>query len=109
MAEQHETGKRAIGKRVTRIEDLAVLCPTCHRWAHVKAGNRLHPLPAEDVRRRARLTGSGTSHDGFSCRYRSEFCLSTVQGRGRRGLAMVQAIAKYGKDRSSAEVETQAR
>jgi len=35
------------GVRVTRVEDLVCLCPTCHRVAHTRA----YPLSIEEIRR----------------------------------------------------------
>ncbi len=51
MFDAHHLSPLAAGERETRVCDLAVLCPTCHRWAHAKAGDRLHPLPIGQVRR----------------------------------------------------------
>ncbi len=51
MFDAHHLSPLEAGERETRVDDLAVLCPTCHRWAHAKAGDRLHPLPVEQVRR----------------------------------------------------------
>ena len=53
----HKQPLAATGVRETRVDELAVLCPTCHRWSHKKAGNRLHPLPVEEVRRGRRQAG----------------------------------------------------
>jgi predicted HNH restriction endonuclease len=39
------------GERETLLEQLAVLCPTCHRWAHVKAPDPLSPLPLHEIRK----------------------------------------------------------
>jgi 5-methylcytosine-specific restriction enzyme A len=41
----------AAGERNTRVDDLAVLCPTCHRWAHAMADDKLSPLPIDAVAR----------------------------------------------------------
>ena len=54
MFDAHHKEPLALRERRTRIADLAVLCPTCHRWAHAKAGNRFLPLSVEDVRKRVR-------------------------------------------------------
>ena len=51
MFDAHHPKPLEVGERRTRVEHLAVLCPTCHRWAHAKAKARLHPLPVEEVRR----------------------------------------------------------
>ena len=37
MLEVHHIEQLATGKRITRLRDLAVLCPLCHRRAHVRA------------------------------------------------------------------------
>ena len=47
----HKKPLAATSERETQMNDLAVLCPTCHRWAHAKAEDRLHPLPVKEVRR----------------------------------------------------------
>ncbi len=51
MFDAHHLHPLAIGERESRIEDLAVLCPTCHRWAHTKANDKLDPISAEEVSR----------------------------------------------------------
>ena len=51
MFDAHHLSPLALGTRESDVNDLAVLCPTCHRWAHAKAGDRLHPLPVEQIRR----------------------------------------------------------
>lgn len=45
----HKKPLASTGVRNTRVKDLAVLCPTCHRRAHEKAGDRLHPLSVKQV------------------------------------------------------------
>ena len=45
----HHLQPLAAGIRESRVDDLVVLCPTCHRWAHVKAEDKLSPLSVEDV------------------------------------------------------------
>ena len=35
------------GDRITRIDDLAVLCPNCHRCCHALGEHRLKPIPVE--------------------------------------------------------------
>lgn len=37
------------GPRETTLDDLAVLCPTCHRWSHAKGTDRLNPLPISEL------------------------------------------------------------
>jgi predicted HNH restriction endonuclease len=39
----------AAGIRDSRVDDLVVLCPTCHRCAHMKADDKLSPLSVEEV------------------------------------------------------------
>ena len=51
MFDAHHLSPLVLGERKSRVSDLAVLCPTCHRWAHYKAGDRLHPLPVKQIRR----------------------------------------------------------
>ncbi len=58
----HKKPLAATGARETRVKDFAVLCPTCHRWAHAKAGDRLHPLPVKQVRRGRRLACRSKRH-----------------------------------------------
>ncbi len=50
MFDVHHLKPLAAGKRKTTLDDLAVLCPTCHRWAHAKSANRLRPIPVEEIR-----------------------------------------------------------
>lgn len=54
MFDAHHKHPLEAGERVTRVEDLAVLCPTCHRWAHARAEDRLQPLSVGEVRRARR-------------------------------------------------------
>lgn len=49
MFDAHHLQPLAAGVRESRADDLAVLCPTCHRWAHVKAPDLLSPLTVSDV------------------------------------------------------------
>jgi len=41
----HHLFPLACGVRETRIDDFAILCPTCHRLAHVLGIDKLQPLP----------------------------------------------------------------
>ena len=50
MFDAHHLEPLVCGERVSEPSDLAVLCPTCHRWVHRKAGDKLHPLPVEEIR-----------------------------------------------------------
>lgn len=49
MFDAHHLQPLAAGIRESRADDLVVLCPTCHRWAHVKALDLLTPLTASEV------------------------------------------------------------
>ncbi|AYD02695.1 HNH endonuclease [Neorhizobium sp. NCHU2750] len=49
MFDVHHLYPISAGPRQTALSDLAVLCPTCHRWSHAKGDNRLTPLPIKDV------------------------------------------------------------
>lgn len=46
----HHLQPLSAGRRESRIDDLVILCPTCHRWAHAKAKDKLSPLSIETVR-----------------------------------------------------------
>lgn len=46
----HHLTPLAVGLRETRVDDLAVLCPICHRLAHLLAPDRLNPLTPSAVR-----------------------------------------------------------
>lgn len=47
----------AAGERETHVGHLAILCPTCHRWAHAKGASVYEPVPVKGVRA-ARSTGA---------------------------------------------------
>lgn len=49
MFDAHHLQPLAAGVRTSRADDLVVLCPTCHRWAHVKASDLLSPLTVSEV------------------------------------------------------------
>lgn len=49
LFDAHHRMPMAHGERVSSLDMFAVLCPTCHRWAHEKATNRLYPLQPEKV------------------------------------------------------------
>ncbi|MCZ6863684.1 MAG: HNH endonuclease [Alphaproteobacteria bacterium] len=49
MFDAHHLRPLAVGERKSRPDDLAVLCPTCHRWAHAKAEDKLSPVPVEEI------------------------------------------------------------
>lgn len=44
MFDAHHLNPLAAGIRETHVSDLAILCPTCHRWAHAKGTDKLSPL-----------------------------------------------------------------
>lgn len=50
MFDSHHLDPLACGIRESRIDDFAVLCPTCHRWAHVHGVDRLQPLAVNELR-----------------------------------------------------------
>lgn len=56
LFDAHHLEPLATGIRETRIDDFAVLCPTCHRWAHHKSADVLQPLPIDELRE-ARANG----------------------------------------------------
>ena len=49
MFDAHHLQPLAAGTRDSRVDDLVVLCPTCHRWAHAKAEDKLSPLSVVEV------------------------------------------------------------
>lgn len=49
MFDAHHLQPLAAGVRESRADDLVVLCPICHRWAHVKAPDLLSPLTISEV------------------------------------------------------------
>ena len=49
MFDVHHLRPISAGERVSRVDDLAVLCPTCHRFAHWKSQERWLPLPVSTV------------------------------------------------------------
>ncbi|WP_417481295.1 HNH endonuclease [Maricaulis sp.] len=49
MFDAHHLYPIAAGERVTRVDDLAILCPRCHRWAHHKSEDPLTPLPINQI------------------------------------------------------------
>ncbi len=58
MFDAHHLQPLAAGVRESRTDDLVVLCPTCHRWAHVKASDLPSPLTVSEV---AKALGSERS------------------------------------------------
>jgi hypothetical protein len=51
MFDVHHMQPLAAGVRESRVDDLVVLCPTCHRWAHMKAEDKLSPIPIHEIAR----------------------------------------------------------
>lgn len=49
MFDAHHLEPLAAGTRESRVDDLAVLCPTCHRWAHSKADDKMKPIPVAEI------------------------------------------------------------
>jgi hypothetical protein len=49
MFDAHHIQPLAVGIRHSRVDDLVVLCPNCHRWAHAKAEDKLSPVPVADI------------------------------------------------------------
>lgn len=50
LFDAHHTNPIYVGVRKTSVSDLAVLCPTCHRIAHVMAATIWLPLAVTDIR-----------------------------------------------------------
>lgn len=46
----HHLHPIAAGIRATRIDDLAVLCPTCHRLSHRKSADPMRPIPVDKIK-----------------------------------------------------------
>jgi hypothetical protein len=49
MFDAHHQQPLATGLRESRVDDLAILCPRCHRWAHSKADDKLSPVSVQDI------------------------------------------------------------
>lgn len=64
MFDVHHLQPLAVGVRDSRFDDLAVLCPTCHRWAHAKAEDMLSPLSVEEV---AKVMSRGSGRGWAGC------------------------------------------
>lgn len=50
MFDAHHLYPISLGIRETRLDDLVILCPSCHRYSHVKAENKLNPLDVATLR-----------------------------------------------------------
>ena len=44
LFDAHHLDPLACGVRNSRVDDFALLCPTCHRWSHVHGASPLQPL-----------------------------------------------------------------
>jgi predicted HNH restriction endonuclease len=50
LFDAHHLNPLACGIRQSRIDDFAILCPTCHRWAHLFGPDKLQPLSIAELR-----------------------------------------------------------
>lgn len=50
LFDAHHLDPLGTGPRWSSVESFAVLCPTCHRWAHFKAADPLHPISIVELR-----------------------------------------------------------
>jgi 5-methylcytosine-specific restriction protein A len=50
LFDAHHLDPLGKGPRWSSVESFAVLCPTCHRWAHCKAADLLQPIPISELR-----------------------------------------------------------
>lgn len=50
LFDAHHLDPLGKGPRWSNVENFAVLCPTCHRWAHWKAADVLQPIPISALR-----------------------------------------------------------
>jgi 5-methylcytosine-specific restriction enzyme A len=50
LFDAHHLDPLGKGPRWSSVESFAVLCPTCHRWAHAKASDLLQPIPISLLR-----------------------------------------------------------
>jgi 5-methylcytosine-specific restriction protein A len=50
MFDAHHLIPICVGERESRVEHFAILCPTCHRWAHSKAPHVYSPVPIAELR-----------------------------------------------------------
>jgi hypothetical protein len=66
LFDAHHLEPLATGIRESRGDDFAVLCPTCHRWAHVKSESTLVPLAVGEIRAaRSPLASADAKHERF--------------------------------------------
>jgi 5-methylcytosine-specific restriction protein A len=59
LFDAHHLDPLGKGPRWSSVESFAVLCPTCHRWAHCKPADRLQPIPISELRS-VRLSASSS-------------------------------------------------
>jgi 5-methylcytosine-specific restriction protein A len=50
LFDAHHLNPLACGIRQSRVDDFAILCPTCHRWAHLFGPDKLQPLSIAELR-----------------------------------------------------------
>lgn len=50
LFDAHHLFPLALGIRESRLDDFAVLCPSCHRWAHVFGPDKLQPVPIAELK-----------------------------------------------------------
>lgn len=50
LFDAHHRDPLHTGERLTKPDNFAILCPTCHRWAHVMSGDKNSPLSVDAVR-----------------------------------------------------------
>ncbi|WP_198017162.1 HNH endonuclease [Methylocapsa acidiphila] len=50
MFDAHHLRPISAGERQSRVDDLAILCPTCHRMAHHKSAEKVSPLPISKIK-----------------------------------------------------------
>lgn len=51
MFDAHHLLPLEAGIRESRVDDLVVLCPTCHRWAHAKTDDKFSPIAVQEIAR----------------------------------------------------------
>ena len=54
MFDAHHLNPLCTGQRETRVDDLAVICPRCHRWVHWKTEDKLYPVAISVLRQTLR-------------------------------------------------------
>jgi 5-methylcytosine-specific restriction endonuclease McrA len=51
LLDAHHLFPLSLGERQTRVQDFAVLCPTCHRLAHHQGPTQYSPLTPQEIQR----------------------------------------------------------